>query len=655
MNARFIFLALLAAGLLTASSPAASGNAEKTRQLIAVLQSNAGFYEKARACQQLGEIGTKEAVPALAALLPDEHLSAYARSGLEGTPDPSAAEALRAAVPALKGSRLAGVINSLGVLRDAKSVGTLSNLANDPSSGVAKEALLALGRISNAESIGVIREVLAKGPEASRPDAAAACLLAAERQLKDGNARTAAAIYDEARKAQAPLVYRAGATRGAILARESEAPAFLVAQLRAEERVIRNVALLTIREIPSDKLAGALNAELENANPELQVLLLNALLDCHNPKSLQVLQAKAASDNAGIRKTALVVLGKIGGPAEAGVLLKAVAENRNAEESSLALKSLGRIKGDAVDQQVVAALASAKNSVERVNLLGLLESRGAANAAAAVLNQAADPDGKVSLAALTALKSLAGPRELPGLIALTKTFNDEARREAAENAVYTACSKMANAEAAVDTVLAELKQAAEPADKSSWIRVLALLGNAKGLGALKAALADPNEAVALSAVENLGQWPDPSPIEDLLAVVEANPEARAGKRALAATIHLATTATDEHQRPEPTVIKWLERAGKAARTPEEKRMIISVLGRLKHSDSFRLLQPHLDNPSVRAEASLAILQIAPALVKSADAATLKATLEKISSTTSNPDLRTRADKLAKTISEGSQK
>ena len=101
--------------------PRAESQAEKTRKLIAVLQSNAPLFDKARACQQLGEFGNREAVPALAALLADEHLSAYARSGLEGIPDPSAAEALRTAAATLKGNRLAGVVNSLGVLRDAAS------------------------------------------------------------------------------------------------------------------------------------------------------------------------------------------------------------------------------------------------------------------------------------------------------------------------------------------------------------------------------------------------------------------------------------------------------------------------------------------------------------------------------------------------------
>ena len=95
---RLALLPTILGYLILPNTPLASGNPEKTREWIAVLQSNAGLFEKARACQQLGENGAKEAVPALAALLTDEHLNAYARSGLEGIADPSAAEALRKAL-----------------------------------------------------------------------------------------------------------------------------------------------------------------------------------------------------------------------------------------------------------------------------------------------------------------------------------------------------------------------------------------------------------------------------------------------------------------------------------------------------------------------------------------------------------------------------
>jgi hypothetical protein len=90
---------------------------------------------------------------------------------------------------------------------------------------------------------------LANGSEQSRADAAAACLLAAEKQLADGQAEKAMGLYDAVRAAKVPLSYCVGATRGAILARKTNGIPFLVEQLRSAEPAIRNAALLTIREM----------------------------------------------------------------------------------------------------------------------------------------------------------------------------------------------------------------------------------------------------------------------------------------------------------------------------------------------------------------------------------------------------------------------
>ena len=103
----------------------AAAQAAEAGRLIAVLRSNAATFDKARACQQLAVVGGKQAVPALADLLGDEKLAAYARSGLESIADPAAADALRAALGRLRGNLLAGVVNSIGVRRDAKAVGRL--------------------------------------------------------------------------------------------------------------------------------------------------------------------------------------------------------------------------------------------------------------------------------------------------------------------------------------------------------------------------------------------------------------------------------------------------------------------------------------------------------------------------------------------------
>ena len=85
------------------------------------------MFEKAKACQRLAVVGTKDAVPALAALLPDEKLNVYARFGLEGIPDPAADEAFRDADREIARPAIGRRAGFLGQRKDAKAVGLLSN------------------------------------------------------------------------------------------------------------------------------------------------------------------------------------------------------------------------------------------------------------------------------------------------------------------------------------------------------------------------------------------------------------------------------------------------------------------------------------------------------------------------------------------------
>ncbi|NMD34799.1 MAG: hypothetical protein GYA73_02860, partial [Planctomycetes bacterium] len=93
MIARYT-LAVMAAAWCALPRPGAAaevgGKAPETPALLAVLASDAAVFEKAQACRWLGARGAKEAVPALAALLADERLAAYARDALEKIADPAA-------------------------------------------------------------------------------------------------------------------------------------------------------------------------------------------------------------------------------------------------------------------------------------------------------------------------------------------------------------------------------------------------------------------------------------------------------------------------------------------------------------------------------------------------------------------------------------
>jgi hypothetical protein len=178
---------------------------------------------------------------------------------------------------------------------------------------------------------------------------------------------------------------------------------------------------------------------------------------------------------------------------------------------------------------------------------------------------------------------------------------------------------------------------------------LTTLGCARALPAIEAALGDTNEAVADNALEQLGRWPDPAPMDSLLAVAETAADPLRRRRALLSAARMAATAADENQRPAGVVAAWLERASAAAQSVEEKRLLISALGRLKIARSLRLLLPYLEDRSLEAEAALAVVNIAPALVMAENAEALRAALGKIAASASDGQLRAKARRMAAAI------
>ncbi len=180
--------------------------------LIRILDdAHATEFQKAKACQRIGELGPKEAVPALSALLDNDHLSVYARYGLEPIADPSADQALRSALPKLKGNQLIGVINSIGKRGDAKAAPMLAKMIFGPDPEVARAALAALGRIGGESSVVTLKAAIPKTQGRTRMAAADAALMCAERLLADGKRDEALALYASLSAPDIPQAARLGA------------------------------------------------------------------------------------------------------------------------------------------------------------------------------------------------------------------------------------------------------------------------------------------------------------------------------------------------------------------------------------------------------------------------------------------------------------
>jgi HEAT repeat protein len=196
---------------------AAARKALETR-LTAALKTDASRAAKDVVCRHLSLIGSADAVPALAELLTNSELSQMGRYALERIPDPAALAALREALPKTEGVLKIGVINSLGVRRDADSTPLLTALLDNSDPQIAAAAIAALGAIGSADAAKTLSEVQKKATGPLQAAVADARLCCAERMLAAGQKPEAMAIYKALNSEDQPKHVRLAAVRGLLAA-----------------------------------------------------------------------------------------------------------------------------------------------------------------------------------------------------------------------------------------------------------------------------------------------------------------------------------------------------------------------------------------------------------------------------------------------------
>ena len=576
---------------------------EKELALIAVLESDAPPREKAIPCKQLAIYGTKDAVPALAALLPDEQLASWARIALEAIPGPEADAALREAMGKLKGRLLVGVINSIGVRRDAEAVDGLVAKLKDADAEVAAAAAAALGRIGNAPAAEVLEQSLAGGPMAVRSEAAEGCVRCAENALAAGNAAEAVRLYEAVRKADVPKQRKLEATRGLILARGKAGVPLLAEQLQSDDKDFFGIGLRVARELPGREVAEALVAALDRATPERRALLILALADRGDTAALPSVVEAAASGPVESRIAAIRVLKRLGTAACVPVLLEA-AQEADADLAQAALDALSDLPGKDVDADLAGRLPKAEGKARQI----LIQLAGLRNIEAAVptlLGAADDADAGIRSAALVALGFTVGPRELPVLIERVVEPKNPEDTAAAEQALRSACERMPDREACASTLVAAMSRAPVPA-KCKFLEILGLMGGQKALQAVGAAAKDADPDVQDTGSRLLGEWMGVDAAPVLLDLAKTATEEKYAIRALRGYIRLVR----QFDMPQQERAAMCRAALEVADRDEERKLVLEVLERYPSVDMLRIAADAAKVPSLKDAASATALSIA---------------------------------------------
>ncbi|MBN2139209.1 MAG: HEAT repeat domain-containing protein [Sedimentisphaerales bacterium] len=624
---------------------AADNSSESARQskYLAVLQSaEATLPQKARACQELAVVGGRDAVPVLAELLGDQRLGDYARFALEPIDDVSVDEAFRRALDRLDGKLLAGVINSVGVRGDAKAVGVLSKLARDTASGVAGEAIAALGQIATSEAVETITEIMANGPADLRTAAGDATLVAAEK-LADQDERDAAAkLYEAICRADMPSHIRAAAVYGRIHLQSYDAGALLVEQLKSDDPAIVEVALRAAREVPGDNVTQKLVAELKKADTALQILLIQALADRGDAGAYDGIKTLATGDSSAVRIEAMKVLARMGDASAIPVLAAAVG--KTTEEAKVAAAALRTIETNGADEAIINALKTAEGNA-RIELIDILSDRRSKIATPVMLIEADSADPSIARAAFKALTELAGGQDLPTLVGLLAKLDSEQTRTYAENACVAAAHKVEDKDKRTEAILVALNSAKNIATRCSLLRILGRIADGRALEALQAAVDDSNDDIRDTAVRALSAWPDSRVIETLSAISQNSSNNTHRVLALRGYVRLVGIDTLLSQADRVAMYKL---AMSRADSPGDKKLVLAGLANAAHPDALKIVLEYVDQPQVRDEAILAAMKLAQAAAgaRQEDA---RIAAQKIAEVTTDPQLRSEAGRLVKTI------
>ncbi|MFP4055258.1 MAG: HEAT repeat domain-containing protein [Candidatus Brocadiia bacterium] len=584
-------------------------------------------------CRQLYNIGSARCVPRLEGLLADPELSHMARYVLGRIQAPEAAAALHRALSKTSGKLQVGIINTLGDRAYGEARADIARLLGSSDPQVAEAAAVALGKLGGAPAAEALQEARGKAPErvqAAIDDALMAC---AEQFLADGEKARAAAIYQRFYRAEAPRHFRTGALAGLVAARGAEAAPLLVDAIRGQDPQMRASAIALVRRIEGQEATRTFARLLPSLEPQAQALLVRALGRRGDPAAREAVVAATKSEHEPVRVAALEALGGLGGSDSVDLLLDVAATGGGSEQGA-ARASLTRLEGKGLDAALVQGAKSGEAAV-RVEAIRALAGRGAEQSLDELFALAKDQDASVRRAAIEALGRLVGQARLSDLVSLVVAPKDEGDRSALEQAVAAAFRRIPEPRQRTAPLLAALDRAGDAA-RPTLLRLLGRAASPEALEALRAAARSPKPQIRDAAIRSLAAWPDASAADDLLDLARTAADETHKVLALRGYIRIAG------QSENPTAM--YVRAMQLAQSTGDKKLVLGGLGSADSFEAMDLAARYLEDPELRDEAAMAVLQIAGRLWKQ-DTDRVRAAVDKVLAAVEDQRIRQQAQEV----------
>jgi HEAT repeat protein len=635
-----IFFASLLICVVTAL-PSLAQTADEAHQ-IQVLQSNAASADKEDACRRLKQIGTSKSVPALVALLTDEHLYQASCDALQTMPGDEAPRALCAALKTATGKPKAGIIHTLGERRYLPAAADLTLLLNDHDSLIATASARALGRIGSDESIRSLQKSLESATEPMRSACVDALLDCASQLVASGKSEQARAVYQQFDGTKEKENVRIAAYVGLIRSDENQALALVISGLAGADVAYQSAALRVAVEIRDSKATAAFTDLLAKSLPPLQIALLRLLSQRGDAAAAPAVLVMAQNPNADVRLAAIVALGILGDASMVPWLAQAATSSDKSEQKA-ARQALTELRHGDVAGAIIAQLPSASSGVQ-LELIRALTARRDKSAAPQLLALARTENAAVRSAALSALKPLVDGSHLPALVKLMEQSPDDASRAESQDVFQSLANRTSAGQKLDVTPLFQELNTTNIATRIALLQVSAFFVDDRLRAALRAALKDPNDSVRSAVARAVCDSRDAQWMPDLLELAKASIEPATRANALAGYVRLV--GEDDANFPAPRRAQLLQSAFGLATRAEEKRLILSSLASAPNIESLQFVDRALSEPELKTAAEVAALRIATAMLPTEPTAGTTL-LRRLVAEGSSPDVKTGAQSALK--------
>jgi hypothetical protein len=348
-----------------------------------------------------------------------------------------------------------------------------------------------------------------------------------------------------------------------------------------------------------------------------QVQVLAVLFDYPKEAVRPAVLAAAKSASLDVRVAALRTLARVGDPSTVPLLAERAAGVKGGEQTA-ARNSLWTLPGPDVDEAILFWLVASPSDPVRSELIQAAAERRTYAGKNILMTMAGSGALESSLEAARALRVVASPGDIPGLLQTLLGLSEETAQEEMASTIGALAQRIGDPYARADDV--EVLLAPEPDSKIAPVTegpkrrllyaTLGKIGDDSSLPLLRAALKDPEATVRDAAVRALADWPNSTPSADVLEIARSAGDLTHQVLALRGFIRMI--GLEKYQSPQEAV-KSLQTALALASRPEEKKLVLGALPDFACPEALALAESLLNVEGVRDEARAAVDRIKESL------------------------------------------